>query len=132
MAQTFEDALAGKLSPLSWQALLTPTLVGHNGGLQFVLIHPVLDHGVLEPGAAATQAMLRLAGALPGVQAGRVRVDYTGSVPLSDEEFRSLTHRALPMAILGSSLLLMLWLILALRSWRLIVPVVLTLAAGLI
>lgn len=131
VAQTLEDAAAGHLSPLSWQALLTPTLVGHNGGLEFVLINPVLDHDALEPGAAATQAMLRIAAGLPDVKAGRVKVDYTGSVPLSDEEFQSLTDRALPIAI-GSGLLLMVWLVLALRSWRLIVPVVLTLVAGLI
>lgn len=131
IAATLDDAVAGKASPLSWQALLTPQLTGHAGGLQLVLIQPVLNHDALEPGQVATQAMLKLAGDLPGVRAGRVQVNYTGSVPLSDEEFRSLTDRAVPIAI-GSGLLVIVWLILALRSWRLIVPVLLTLILGLL
>lgn len=131
VAKSMEDALSGHASPLSWQALLTPELVGKHGGQEFVLIHPVLDHTALEPGHAATEAMLRMAAELPGVRSGRVHVDYTGSVPLSDEEFASLTDRAGPIAI-GSSVLLVFWLVLALGSWRLIVPVVLTLITGLI
>lgn len=131
VAGTMEDALSGKVAPLSWQALLTPGLVGKNGGQEFVLVRPVLDHSALEPGRAATEVMLRIAAGLPEVQSGRVHVDYTGSVPLADEEFASLTDRAGPIAI-GSSLLLVFWLVLALGSWRLIVPVVITLIAGLI
>ena len=53
------------------------------------------------------------------------------SVPLADEEFASLTDRAGPIAI-GSSLLLVFWLVLALGTWRLIVPVIITLVVGLI
>ncbi|MDB6144165.1 MAG: hypothetical protein JWP80_3209 [Pseudomonas sp.] len=131
IAQTLDETLTGKSSPLSWQALLTPQLTGHDGGLELVLIQPVLDHDALEPGKAATEAMLSVAAQLPDVRAGRVHVDYTGSVPLSDEEFRSLTDRAAPIAI-GSALLIIVWLVLALRSWRLIVPVLLTLIVGLI
>ncbi|PXV60354.1 hypothetical protein SAMN04487785_10275 [Dyella jiangningensis] len=131
VAHTMEDAVAGKNAPLSWQALLTPDLVNSNGGQEFILIHPVLDHTALEPGQAATQAMLRLANELPEVKSGRVRVNYTGSVPLADEEFASLTDRAGPIAI-GSSLLLVFWLVLALGTWRLIVPVIITLVVGLI
>lgn len=121
----------GHASPLSGQALLTPQLTGHNGGLELVLINPVLDHDALEPGQSATQAMLKIAADLPDVKAGRARVNYTGSVPLSDEEFRSLTDRAAPIAI-GGAVLVVFWLVLALRSWRLILPVVLTLVLGLL
>ncbi|WP_114241534.1 MMPL family transporter [Dyella sp. C9] len=131
VAQTIEDAVAGHAVPLSWQALLTPNLVSASGGQEFVLIHPVLDHRALEPGQVATEAMMKLAQELPGVKSGRVRVNYTGSVPLADEEFASLTDRAGPIA-LGSSLLLVFWLVLALGSWRLIVPVLITLVVGLI
>jgi hopanoid biosynthesis associated RND transporter like protein HpnN len=131
IARTLDDNLDGHASPLSWQALLTPQLIGHGGGLELVLIQPVLDHDALEPGQSATQAMLDIVASLPDVRAGRVHVNYTGSVPLSDEEFRSLTDRAAPIAI-GSALLVIFWLALALRSWRLIVPVLLTLIVGLI
>lgn len=131
VARTMEDAVRGNASPLSWQALLTPELVSASGGQEFVLIHPVLDHTALEPGRAATDALLRIAAQMPEVKSGRVRINYTGSVPLSDEEFASLTDRAMPIAV-GSTVLLLFWLMLALGSWRLIVPVVITLAVGLI
>jgi hopanoid biosynthesis associated RND transporter like protein HpnN len=131
VAKTMEDAVTGHASPLSWQALLTPELVSANGGQEFILVHPVLDRTALQPGRAATDVMLRMAAQLPEVASGRVHINYTGSVPLADEEFASLTDRAGPIAI-GSSLLLVFWLVLALGSWRLIVPVVITLIAGLI
>ncbi|MGH8110940.1 MAG: MMPL family transporter [Rhodanobacteraceae bacterium] len=131
VAATIEDALAGRYAPLSWQELLTPTLANLSGNLQFVLTDPVQNNHELEPGAAATRALLSAAASLPSVKDGRVRVDYTGSVPLADEQFQSLSEHVLPMVV-GSALLLLLWLVLALRSWRLIVPVVLTLVAGLL
>lgn len=131
VAHTLDAALGGRYAPLSWQALLVPNLASATGGVELVLIHPALDHHVLEPGAVATQAMVRIAHGLPAVKAGRVRVDYTGSIPLSDEQFASLTDGVVPMAV-GSALLLLLWLVLALYSWRLIVPVALTLIVGLI
>jgi len=131
IAKTLDDALAGHNSPLSWQALMTPELIGRSGGMELVLIHPVLDRDALEPGHVATQAMLDLVADLPGVKAGRVKVNYTGSVPLSDEEFSSLTDHAVPIAV-GSTLLMIILLVLALRSWRLIVPVVITLIVGLL
>lgn len=131
VAVTLDDGLRGHDVPLSWQDLLMPTLTGFSGHLQFVLTEPVQDNHLLEPGAAATKALVRAAASLPEVKAGRASVDYTGSVPLSDEQFQSLTQHVLPM-MLGSALLLLLWLVLALRSWRLIVPVVLTLIVGLV
>ncbi|MGH8148130.1 MAG: MMPL family transporter [Rhodanobacteraceae bacterium] len=131
VAQTLQEALRGHYAPLSWQTLLTPTLADLSGDLQFVLTEPVQNNHLLEPGAAATRALVRAADSLPEVKAGRVRVDYTGSVPLSDAQFHSLSEHVLPMLV-GSALLLVLWLVLALRSWRLITPVVLTLIAGLL
>ncbi len=131
IADTLDDSLDGRASPLSWQALLTPQLVGQSGGMQLLLIHPVLDHKALQPGRQATETLRQIAAGLPGVKSGRVQVNYTGSVPLSDEEFESLTDRAVPIAI-GSGLLIVVWLVLALRSWRVVVSVLLTLTAGLI
>ena len=131
IAQTLNATLAGKEAPLSWQTLLTPGLVNQKqGGLELVLIQPVLDYDELEPGLKATQEMLRVAQTLVGVKEHRVTINYTGSVPLSDEEFGSLTDRALPIA-LGGALLMLFWLVLALRSWRLIIPVIVTLVLGL-
>jgi hopanoid biosynthesis associated RND transporter like protein HpnN len=123
-----EQAAAGHPEPLSWQALLATGLGQPN--VAFVLIHPVLVPNTLQPGGPATAALLRLAAALPDVAAGRARVDYTGPVPLADEQFASLTQGLVAGGIAGI-ILISLWLFLALRSWRLILPIIATLLLGL-
>jgi uncharacterized protein len=122
-----QAAAAGHVQPLSWQSLL----LGNTGGAEFVIAHPVLDQGTLQPGGVATAALMRIAHGLPDVQAGRATVDYTGQIPLSDEQFASLTH-GLVLGGIISFALISLWLFLALRSWRLIVPILFTLVLGLI
>ncbi len=126
--KNLQAAANGKPQPLSWQALL-----GGNLGqsvAEFVLVHPVLDQGSLQPGGAATAAMMKIAATLPDVQTGRATVNYTGQIPLSDEQFASLTQ-GLVAGSLISVALIALWLYLALRSWRLIVPILGTLVLGL-
>ena len=51
------DALAGHPRPLSWQALLGGGLSDLAGQYRFVLVHPKLNYGALEPGGAATAAI---------------------------------------------------------------------------
>ena len=65
------------------------------------------------------------------MRSGRATVDYTGQIPLADEQFASLTH-GLVLGGIISLILISLWLFLALRSWRLIVPILFTLVLGLI
>ncbi len=122
-----QAAAAGHPEPLSWQSLL----LGNPGGAEFVIAHPALNQGSLQPGGVATAALVRVAHGLPDVRAGRATVDYTGQIPLSDEQFASLTH-GLVLGGIISVLLIALWLFLALRSWRLIVPILLTLLLGLV
>ena len=59
-----------------------------------------------------------------------MRVRVTGSLALADEEFASVAKGALAGTI-GSVVLITLWLFLAARSWRIVVPIVLTLLLGL-
>jgi uncharacterized protein len=120
-------AAKGHPVPLSWQSLL----LDNPGGAEFVIAHPVLNQGSLQPGGVATAALVRMAHDLPDVKAGRATVDYTGQIPLSDEQFASLTQ-GLVLGGIISLLLISLWLFLALRSWRLIVPILLTLVLGLV
>ncbi|MDE8344910.1 MAG: MMPL family transporter [Acidocella sp.] len=128
IAQNLQNAANGHPEPLSWQGLIGGNLGA--SGADFVLIHPVLNNGTLQPGGAATAALRRIAASLPDVRAGRVRVDYTGQIPLSDEQFASLTQ-GLVAGSLVSLALITLWLFLALRSWRLILPILATLILGL-
>jgi hopanoid biosynthesis associated RND transporter like protein HpnN len=129
LQQVLEHAAAGQPQPLSWQSLLGSDVTRQTDNMRLLLMHPVLEANSLQPGVAATQALERASAALPSVRNGRVRVNYTGSVALSDVQFGALTQ-----GIVGSTLvslaLLALWLYLALRSWRLIVPILLTLLAG--
>jgi hopanoid biosynthesis associated RND transporter like protein HpnN len=125
--QNLQSAAAGKPVPLSWQGLIGG---GLGGDAEFVLAHPVLDQGSIQPGATATTALRKIADSLPDVKAGRATVDYTGQIPLSDEQFASLTQGLVAGGVI-SLLLISLWLFLALRSWRLIVPILLTLVLGL-
>ncbi len=128
--RTLADAADGRARPLSWETLLAGGLADQAGKYRFVLAQPKLDYGALQPGGAATQAIREAAASLPWVQAGQARVRITGSVALADEEFASVAQGAVA-GIIGSLLLVTLWLILAVRSWRLIVPILLTLGLGL-
>jgi len=127
VADSLSQAASGHPQPLSWQALIGANM---GGNVDFVLAHPVLNQGSLQPGGAATAALRRIAAGLPDVASGRARVDYTGQIPLSDEEFASLTQGLVAGGIV-SVVLIALWLFLALRSWRLILPILATLVLGL-
>ncbi len=87
-------------------------------------------NGALEPGGAATAAIRAAANKLEFVKSGDARVRITGNVALSDEEFASVAKGAVA-GMIGSILLISLWLFLAVRTWRLIVPILLTLGLGL-
>ncbi len=128
--QAMADAIAGHPQPLSWTRLLGGKIADLGGRYKFVLAQPRLDNGVLEPGGAATAAIRAAASALEFVKSGDARVRITGNVALSDEEFASVAQGAVE-GLIGSILLISLWLFLAVRSWRLIAPILLTLGLGL-
>ncbi len=125
------QAAAGHAQPLSWENLLGRELAKQAGDYRFVLVQPVLNHGALEPGGAAATALRAAAADLEFVRAGQAHVRITGQVALADEEFASVAEGALAGTI-ASGVLITLWLLLAVRSWRLIVPIVLTLGLGLL
>ncbi len=122
--------LAGTPRPLSWESLLSGSLLDKAGPYRFVLIQPKLDYGALQPGGAATADLRAAAAKLEFVTAGRARVRITGDVPLADEEFATVAQGAVA-GLVGSVLLVTLWLFLAVRSWRLVIPILLTLVLGL-
>lgn len=129
LTQVLNNAADGHPTPLSWQGLLGSDVTQQPQNVRFVLTHPVLEEGSLQPGLAATQALERIRATLPDVKAGRVRVDYTGSVALADVQFGALT-KGIVASTLISLLLLALWLYLAMHSFRRIIPILLTLLVG--
>jgi len=131
----FHDAMAtalqGNPQPLSWQRLLSGAVSDLGGPYRFVLAQPRLDFGALQPGAAATQALRDAAGKLEFVRSGQAHVRVTGAVALADEEFASAANGAVA-GLIGSTLLVIIWLVFAVRSWRLVAPILLTLLLGLL
>ncbi len=129
--QAMAEAIDGRPRPLSWTRLIGGNVADLGGPYKFVLAKPILDHGALEPGGAATQAIRDAASGLEFVKSGDARVRITGNVALADEEFATVAQGA-ATGMIGSILLISLWLVLAVRSWRLIVPILLTLGLGLL
>ena len=128
--QAMADALDGHPHPLSWQSLLGGGVSELAGPYKFVLAQVKQDFGSLQPGGAATDAMRAVIADLAFVKSGDAHVRITGQVALADEEFASVAHGAVE-GLLGSLLLITLWLVLAVRTWRLIVPILMTLLLGL-
>ena len=128
--QALADALAGHPEPLSWQDLLGGDVSKLEGPYRFVLVQPKQNYGDLEPGGEATKAMRADIADLPFVKSGQARVRITGQVALADEEFASVAEGAV-QGLIGSVILITLWLYLAARTWRLIVPILGTLVLGL-
>ena len=128
--QAMADALSGHARPLSWQLLLGGGLSDLAGKYKFVLVQPKLDYGALQPGGEATEAMRQIIAGLEFVKSGDAHVRITGQVALADEEFATVVQGAV-IGLIGSVLLITLWLFLAVQTWRLILPILATLGLGL-
>ena len=132
---SFQSALAaaadGSPKPLSWERLLAGPVADLAGKFHFVLAKPRLDYGALEPGHAASMALREAASKLDYVRDGSARVRLTGAVALEDEEFASVAQGA-ATGLIGSAALVAVWLFAAVRTWRVVVPILLTLLLGLL
>ena len=123
-------AAKGKTEYLSWRALVTRTQPKPEEIRRFIEVKPSLDFNALEPGARASNAIRTAARALGLTPEQGVRVRLTGDVPLSDEEFGTLTDRAWLMGgAMMAGVLATLWL--ALRSFKIIFAILITLVVGL-
>jgi hypothetical protein len=131
LADTVESALAGQDKPLPWRSMMSEGNPTPRDLQKIILTQPVLDYAALSPGEKASQAIRNLAQELNLTPDRGVRVRLTGSVALNDEEFASVASGA-TFATCLSIVLVLVILFLALRSFRLILPILLTLTAGLI
>ncbi len=122
--------LAGKPALIAWENLLTGHQPTPEETRKFILVQPVLDYEALAPGGAASATIRQLADTLKLTPDHGVRVRLTGPVALSDDEFSTVSQSAGTSTALSVGLVILI-LFLALGSWRLIVPILLTLAAGL-
>jgi len=131
IAETIEKNLNGQDTLLPWQSMMSdhqPTL---RDTRKFIITQPVLDFSALSPGQKARDEVKQIATQLGLTPEHGVTVRQTGSVALNDEEFASVAEGT-ELATAASVLLVVLLLFLALKSLRLILPILLTLFVGLI
>jgi uncharacterized protein len=130
IAETIENVLAGKRATFSWQVLVNGTPATPEQLSQLVSIWPVLDYRALEPGHAAAEAVRETAAAQHLSSDYDASVRLTGTIPLADAQFATLQQGLwLNSIVTAAIILLVLWL--ALRSVRIVIPVVLTIFVGL-
>ena len=131
VADTMESVLGNQNRPLAWSRLLTGRQPEPDELRRFIMLKTNRDFGQLLSGEDAINAVHEAIQAL-GLNADKgVRVRVTGEVAIETDELGTLSHGA--GITLGTSLGLMcLVLFLALRSVRLIAPVLITLVAGLV
>lgn len=127
-AAAADDALAGRPTSFSWRVLTSGKPAEPRDLRRFLLIKPVLDFTSIQPGLAATQAIARTVQALNLGQG--VRVSQTGRIPIGDDEFGTIRKNA-GINATGTLIAVIVILWFALRSFRIIGAVVVSLFAGL-
>jgi hopanoid biosynthesis associated RND transporter like protein HpnN len=130
-SDTLENVAAGHAAYLSWQTLITGQKPDLRETRRLIEVRTALDFGALEPGAAASAQLRALANSLGLTPDRGVRLRLTGPVPLSDEEFATLSERAeLMAALMVGAILLMLWL--AVRSVKIVLAILIALGVGVV
>ncbi|MBV9063194.1 MAG: MMPL family transporter [Alphaproteobacteria bacterium] len=128
-SSTLQQIVDGKRAWFGWSSLVAGSDLSRTR--RFVEVQPKLNFEALMPGEQATKAIRRTVRRLALDESHGVRVRLTGPVPLSDEEFASITDRGELLAgLMVSAMLIMLWL--ALRSVRMMIAVLATVAIGLV
>jgi hopanoid biosynthesis associated RND transporter like protein HpnN len=129
-AGVLENVLAGRPAAFSWHEMLNGVPPTASDLRQFIEVHPVLDYSALEPGKASSDAIRQTAADLHLAQRYQARVRLTGSVPMADEEFASVRQGAAVNGI-GTMIVVLTILWLALKSARIIAAVFINLFVGL-
>jgi hopanoid biosynthesis associated RND transporter like protein HpnN len=129
-AQPIEDVLAARPASFSWRELVNRKPPTPNDLRRFIEISPILDYGALEPGEKATDAIRQAAAELHLDSRYHARVRLTGAIPIQDEEFATLQDHAAENAI-GTIIVVLTILWLALKSPKIILAVFLSIAMGL-
>jgi hopanoid biosynthesis associated RND transporter like protein HpnN len=125
-SDTIENVSTG--TPFSWHELMNARPSKPDETRRFIEARPILDFAALEPGRKASDAIREAARELPPEYGTRVRL--TGPVPISDEEFSTIQQGALVNGV-GTLVVVLTILWLALRSGRIILAVSINLFVGL-
>src|SRR5436305_3023447 len=130
-ADTVEAVMANKPVYFSWHELLAGSEGRDtNTKRKFIDIQPELDFTALQPGKQATDAIRQAVADLKLPQDYGARVRLTGPVAIADEEFATVQEGMLVNSI-GTVVIVLVILWLALKSGKIIVAVFLNLVVGL-
>jgi hypothetical protein len=128
--QTLSDVLSGKSATFSWQKLLQGQQSPQEQLRHFIGLQPTLDFAELQPGRKAEDGIRRAAADLDLQNRFGATVDLTGEVPMNDDQFSVIRYSAIRdtlTAVFG----VLIVLLLALRSWKIITAVFFSLMVGL-
>jgi uncharacterized protein len=129
-SQVLENVADGQLAAFSWGEMLhsgeQPT-----GRRRLISVQPKLFAEQLQPGREASNAIRRAARDLDLGSKFQATIRLTGPVPLTDEQFASVTEGGVVNGLV-TLVIVIIALAAALRSWRLVVAVGVTLIAGLL
>ena len=130
IAQTVENVLKNGSATFSWRELTSDKPLADSDRRSFIEFKPILDFKALEPGKDATDAIRQAARDLNLAGEYGARVRLTGPVPIANEEFATVQDGAIVNGI-GTVLVVLLILWMALHSAKIISAVFLNLFIGL-
>ncbi|MCP3471138.1 MMPL family transporter [Bradyrhizobium sp. CCGUVB1N3] len=130
IAQTVETVLGKGNAIFSWRELVSDKPLTDSDKRAFIEFKPVVDYNALEPGKGATDAIRKAAADLDFPTKYQARVRLTGPVPIANEEYATVQEGAVVNGI-GTVLVVLLILWLALHSAKIIFAVFINLFVGL-
>jgi hopanoid biosynthesis associated RND transporter like protein HpnN len=130
IARTVESVLNTGSATFSWRELANNKPLTDADRRSFIEFRPILDFNALEPGKDATDAIRKAAKDLNLAGEYGARVRLTGPVPTANEEFATVQDGAVVNSI-GTVLVVLLILWMALHSSKIIFAVFVTLFIGL-
>lgn len=130
VAQAVESVLNTGSGAFSWREMVSDKPLTDSDRRSFIDIKPILDFNALEPGKAATDAIRQAARDINLAGEFGARVRLTGPVPIANEEFATVQDGAVLNGI-GTVLIVLLILWMALHSTKIIFAVFVNLFVGL-
>ncbi len=130
LSRSVKAVLDGSRAPISWTELILRRKLPGDQARRVVVLEPAFDYDHVLPGYRALADLRDTAKSLGLTPENGITVRVTGNVALNTEEMMGVVYGA--AAAVGSSLVLVaLILTVALRSWHLVLAVLITLLASL-
>jgi hopanoid biosynthesis associated RND transporter like protein HpnN len=131
IAQTIENVLNTGSGTFSWRELVSDKPLTDSDRRAFIEFRPILDYNALEPGKDATDAIRQATKDLNLAGEYGARVRLTGPVPFANEEYATVTDGTAVVNSIGTVVIVLVILWMALHSSKIIFAVAVNLFIGL-